>query len=326
MSSERDITKFRGLDDDNTYRKNDSNKDIRSGFRGFDNLPSRVSPVTERRQSNRKIVPGVENADFDIVLAAVHILWMMGDSRMPTVKEICDRAGQVDPDDVIKVLRHKRFRQAALARNIQWPDKWNEGIHNGSVLRSHLRPEQAQVLALVMEPSRESFNQKLRKCGITAATWMQWLKEPMFAEAVRVTSENVLGSAQAAVHASVINGATSGNVQAARLYYELTGRHDPAKQQMLDFKNVVALLLEVLTRHIPDPKLLDKINADLDRVMGGHNLKEIDLIPANYEVIEETSAPVGMPDKVEPLETVEPLGADDDIPPGFFELSLEDEQ
>lgn len=319
-----DISKFRGIDGGNTYRKDDSDKYIRQGFRGLgDNTPQAISRVTARAQANKKLVPGVDNADFDIVLAAVHILWMMGDSRMPTVKEICDRAGQVDPDDVLKILRHKRFRQAALARNIQWPDKWNENVHNGTVLRSHLRPEQAQVLALVMEPSRESFNQKLRKCGITAATWMQWLKEPMFAEAVRVTSENVLGSAQAAVHASVINGATSGNVQAARLYYELTGRHDPAKQQMIDFGNVIGLLLEVLTRHITDPQVLGKINADLDRVMGGHNLKEIDIIPANYEVLSENtetpSAPVVNPD------TVETLGADDDIPPGFFDISLEDD-
>lgn len=313
------VSPFRGDLGDNTYRKNDSNKQVRSGFRGLDsNLPQPVDKIGRLRNSATKIVPGISNADFDVVLGAVHVLWMMGDSRMPTVKEISDRAGQVDPDDILKILRHKRFRQAALSRGIQWPDKWNENVHNGTVLRSHLRPEQAQVLALVMEPSRESLHQKLRKAGITAATWMQWLKEPMFAEAVRVTSENMLGAAQSAVHSSVINSASSGNVAAQRLYYELTGRHDPAKQQMIDFGNVIGLLLEVLTRHITDPLVLGKINADLDRVMGGHNLKEIDVIPANYEVVETTSAPVVEPD------IVEPLGADDDIPPGFFDISLED--
>jgi hypothetical protein len=299
------------------FRALDSNSSVRRGeFTGF-NTPGKVNSVTRRRIDNKRIVPGIDNADVDIVLAAVHILWMMGSHKLPTVKEICDRAAQVDPDHVIKILAHKRFRTMCLARNIQWPDRWNEAEHNGAVLRGHLRPEQAQVLAIVLEPSRESFTAKLRKAGITAATWMGWLNEPMFAEAVRVSSENMLSASQASVHASVINGASSGNVQAQRLYYELTGRHDPAKQQMQDLNNVVRLLLEILTRHVTDPAILGKINSDLDRVMGGHNLKEIDVIPANYTVVDTTSdsPPVGS--------TIEAVG--DEIPDGFFDMSLEDE-
>ena len=308
---------FRGLGD-NVYRKDDPSKHVRQGFRGL-NTPTDVSRVSVRRNSGRRLVGGVENADFDIVLGAVHVLWMRGDSKLPTVKQICDFAGQVDPDDVRKILAHRRFRSACLERNIQWPANWNESYHSGAVLRSHLRPEQAQVLAMVLEPGRESFQQKLRKAGINAATWMNWLKEPMFAEAVKTSAEHMLETSMAAVHASVVNSASSGNVQAQRLFYEMTGRHDPAKQQMLDLKNMVGLLLEVLTRHVTDAVVLKKVTDDLDRVMGGHNLKEIDVIPANYEMIEQSSAPV-----VNPV-TVEPLGADDDIPPGFFDSVLEED-
>jgi hypothetical protein len=314
--SNPDPTVFRGIG--NVYRKDDPDKSVRQGFRGL-NTPTDVSRVSIRRNSGKRIVGGVENADFDIVLGAVHVLWMRGDTKLPTVKDISDFASQVDPDDIRKILAHRRFRSACLERNIQWPANWNEAYHSGAVLRSHLRPEQAQVLAIVLEPTRESFQQKLRKAGINAATWMNWLKEPMFAEAVRVSSENMLQTSQAAVHASVVNGATAGNVASQRLYYELTGRHDPTKQQMLDFTNMVGLLLEVLTRHITDPIILSKVNSDLDRIIGGHNLKEIDVIPANYEVPEQATPPVVK------FDTVEPLGADDDIPPGFFDSLLEED-
>lgn len=301
------------------FRKFDSLDVVRSGRPVAVSTPGAISPVTQRRVQNKRIVGGVDNADVDIVLAAVHILWMMGGNKLPTVKDICERARNVDPDDVDKILRHKRFRLMALGRGIQWPDNWNAAEHNGAVLRSHLRPEQAQVLALVLEPTKESFQAKLRRAGINAATWMGWLNEPMFAEAVRVSSENLLGASQAAIHASVVSGASAGNVQAQRLYYELTGRHDPAKQQMQDLQNVVRLLLEVITRHVTDPIVLNRINNDMDRVMNGHNLKEIETIPANYVVVEQSSEtpPVGP--------TIEPVGATDEIPDGFFDMSLEDE-
>lgn len=299
------------------FRSIDSDPRVRAGNTFLErNTPGTLSPAIIRQRQGKRIVPGVENPDVHIVLGAVHILWMQLMHRLPTVKQICERATQVDPDHVRKILAHKRFRSLCLERGIQWPDKWNEAEHNGAVLRSNLRPEQAQVLAMVLEPSRDSFQQRLRKAGITAATWMNWMQDPMFEEAVRVSSENMLGASQAAIHASVVDVASKGNVQAQRLYYELTGRHDPAKQQMIEFKNMIGLLLEVLTRHVTDPVILNRINSDLDRVINGHQLKEIDIIPANYEVVETPVQQVVGGDKIRPI---------DEIPDGFFDMEITNE-
>lgn len=293
-------------------------------FPGFDamesapvtNMPTRISKATARAHlMSKKIVPGADNHDVDRVLAAVHVLWMMGQHRLPTVKEVCDRVSDIDVTVVLRILKHRRFRTMCLGRSIQWPENWNEGLHNGAVLRSNLRPEQAQVLAIVLEPSREGLTTKLKKAGISAQTWAGWLNDPMFAEAVRVSSENMLGSAQAAVHAAVINGAASGNVQQQRLYYELTGRHDPAKQQTQDLGRVVALLLEVLTRHVTDPLVLKNISSDVDTVMRGQQLKELEALPANYAVVSET------PTNAEALSEV--MKPDAELPDGFFDLKEE---
>lgn len=288
-----------------------------SPFKGFDDpFPDRVSRTVSsnirRVHQDKRIVGGVDNQTTMTVLGAVHLLWMMGDHRLPTTREIFDRISHVDRDEVLKVLRHKRFRTLALGRGIQWPENWNEAVHSGAVLRSQLRPEQVQVMAIVMAPGPETFNKRLARAGITAATWMGWLKEPMFAEAVKVSAENMLQSTTASVHASVAHNASNGNVQAQRLFYELTGRHDPAKQQRIEFQNMIGLLLEVITRYITDPLTLAKINKDIESIVAGERLKELDVVPANYEVIESTVAPaVGEP-------TMEP-----EIPDGFFEMEIE---
>lgn len=288
-----------------------------SRFKSLDDpFPDRVSRTVStnirRAHQDKRIVGGVDNNVTMTVLGAVHLLWMMGDHRLPTTREIFDRISHVDRDEVLKVLRHKRFRTLALGRGIQWPENWNEAVHSGAVLRSQLRPEQVQVMAIVMAPGPETFNKRLARAGITAATWMGWLKEPMFAEAVKVSAENMLQSTTASVHASVAHNASNGNVQAQRLFYELTGRHDPAKQQRIEFQNMIGLLLEVITRYITDPLTLAKINKDIESIVAGERLKELDVVPANYEVIESTVAPaVGEP-------TMEP-----EIPDGFFEMEIE---
>lgn len=291
-------------------------------FRGLDydyeapvvNTPTRISKATARAALlSKKLVPGADNYQVEKVLASVHVLWMMGQHRLPTVKEVCDKVADIDPDVVLRILKHKRFRTMCLGRGIQWPENWNEGLHNGAVLRSNLRPEQAQVLAIVLEPTKEGLKTKLGRAGINMATWTSWLNDPMFAEAVRVSSENMLGAAQSAIHAAVVNGAASGNVQQQRLYYELTGRHDPAKQQTQDLGRVVALLLEVLTRHVTNPETLKNISSDVDRVMRGQQLKELESLPANYEVVEKAS-------DEEALSGILIPKADDELPPDFFDF------
>ena len=312
------VSPFQGYDD-NLLRKNDTDKRLAKGKSFVErNVPGKVSKVRRRAAEGKEIVEEIDNADVETVLGAVHILWMMHEHRIPTVKAICERAANVHPDQVRRVLAHPRFRSLALERGIAWPVHWNEAEHSAAVLRSGLRPEQTQVLALILEPSRDSFATKLRRAGINAATWMNWMQEPMFAEAVKVSSENMLQASQAAIHASVIDGASRGNVASQRLYYELTGRHDPTKQQMLEFKNMIGLLLEVLTRHITDPIIMNKVNADLELVISGKPLKEIDVIPANYVVHDNTSeAPVGNV-------TVEAT-PDDEIPDGFFDMEPDNE-
>jgi hypothetical protein len=275
------------------------------------NTPGPISKPTRQMAQDRVLIPGVDNFEVQLVLGAVHVVWMMGSHKLPSLKDINDRIPQLPQERIVRILKHKKFRSLALGRGIQWPERWTESIHNGAVLRSQLRPEQAHVIAIMLEPGRENFHAKLKKAGITSTTWMGWLNEPLFAEAVRVASENMLGAAQTAVHASVINGASSGNVQAQRLYYELTGRHDPVKQQMQDMNNVVRLLLEVLTRHVTDPGVLEKIQSDLGRVMAGQNLREIETIPANYTVVE---GPVGGSSNEGRMEVEE----------GFFEFKPEE--
>jgi len=81
----------------------------------------------------------------------------------------------------------------------------------------------------------------------------------------------------------MVSKAEAGDVAAMKLYYEVSGRHDPNRQQMLDFTRALGLILESLQRHIPDPMVFAKISLDIDKIINGKQLSDVAELPANID-------------------------------------------
>jgi hypothetical protein len=143
--------------------------------------------------------------------------------------------------------------------------------------RGTLSPEQFFAVGIITNASdRRPLNAKLKSAGITYAQYRAWLKQPHFRDYIGKVGEDLLGEHVADVHTRLTERATSGDIQAIKLYYELTGRHDPNRQQMIDLQYIIGLLLEVITRYVPDVNTLAKINRDIEKVMAGGRLNSID--------------------------------------------------
>lgn len=228
-------------------------------------------------------IKGVTEEEIWTVLGAVQALWLTGKGRLPGFADISERARIADwKIDVI--LADPEFRTRCQLRGISWPKKWDRLKHDSAVIRSRLTPDQVMALQIVTDPTNNrTLQQKLKQAGITYATWRNWMREPNFADAVKTTAEEMLQDMIAPTHTTIARKASSGDIAAANLLYQLTGRHDPNKQQMLEFTKVIGLLLEVISRHVTDPAVLGRVTQDFDVVLSGGQLKEVDTIPANYE-------------------------------------------
>lgn len=136
--------------------------------------------------------------------------------------------------------------------------------------RTTLSPEQIFCVAILTNPTnRKPLATKLKTAGVTYATYRAWLKQPLFQQYITKISEDMLGEHVADVHTKVVEKATGGDIQAIKLYYELTGRHDPQRQQMVDLNGVIGLLLEVITRYVPDSVALGRITSDIETILSG---------------------------------------------------------
>jgi hypothetical protein len=228
--------------------------------------------------------------------------------RVPSIAEIAAHCSHTEKT-ISKVLVTEEFRELMRLRGFPFD--------NGPVLR----PEQVFAVGILTNPTdRRPMDKKLKSAGISYAQYRGWLKQPHFRDYITRISEDMLGEHVQDVHTKVVEKAAGGDIQAMRLYYEISGRHDPNKQQMVDLNSIIGLLLEVITRYVTNTDQLALISRDIDLVLSGkspNGLSQFDMT----RIIESTTVPLEIAPEVS-----EPVGdflSDD----GVFDLGeLNDER
>lgn len=231
---------------------------------------------------------GISATVFRNVLAGASAAYTVH-RQVPTVEQIKVFTTS-SPKWISKVVGTKEFKEVMSQRGFPFDNV-------------KLSPEQYFAVSILTNPSnRKSMADKLKQSGVTYAQYRGWLKQPHFRDYISKVSEDMLGEHIQDVHTRVVERATNGDMAAIKLYYELTGRHDPQRQQMVDLQGIIGLMLEVITRYVPDTKALSCITKDIDLILSGgvpRALEQFDVsriaggdtFIEDAEIIEET-APV----------------------------------
>lgn len=252
---------------------------------------------------------GVSKETFDRVVSAAETLYLSSRGQLPTIDELSART-TINKQRIVKIVASNEFKSRLLARGITWS-------HNPRIV-DQVTPEQAAVISVIMDPTlKMDLRAKLKRAGITYATYRNWLRNPAFAKVVNGYAERSLEAHLPDFHTKIIERGLSGDLNAIKFVYELTGRHDPAKQQMVDFSRMVALLLEVITRNVTDPNILRRINNEVELVLSGESLKALDTLPANLETIEGIVLDQAAPPTINGAKVPDFLL--DSIPENFFD-------
>lgn len=199
------------------------------------------------------------------------LLWLyeyfwLSQRRPPTIDEIL---GNVDftMAKVRAITNHEAFRLRLSLRGIYWPKDWLDNAE-AEVVSAKLQPIQMVALGILSDPTaRGSLKSKLEKIGVSYAQYRNWMNNPEFAKAMSQIGEKMVTDNISTVHTSLVAKAHAGDTQAMKLFYEVSGRHDPMRQQSLDLNRVVALLLEVITRNVTDIGVLKTINDEFTEAL-----------------------------------------------------------
>jgi hypothetical protein len=136
-----------------------------------------------------------------------------------------------------------------------------------------LTPEQIWAVSIITDPTnRKPLKDKLSQAGVDYRTYRAWLNQPHFAQYIKEIGERLLGDHVQDVHTRVVERASSGDIQAMRLYYDLIGRTDSGTNKAVqDLSATVRLLLEVITRNVTDVKVLSKITDEISQITAGQS-------------------------------------------------------
>lgn len=198
---------------------------------------------------------------FRKVVAAAFTAYLMG-KRYPDMAQVSRYlAGSVNSGGLkklAKVMSTDEYADALATRGI-----YKTKIANG------ITAEQSYCLEILTDPSRsrQSMETKLKAAGVSYTKYRSWLKNPLFASVFSTITENMLTEHQGDVHVALVNKATNGDVRAIEYFNKLTGRFDPDRGQVLNLQAIISGLLEIITKNIRDPQILDAVVVDIDKLI-----------------------------------------------------------
>jgi len=134
----------------------------------------------------------------------------------------------------------------------------------GITKKDYLTPEQLAVANSILNlADKRSITKKLQDFQVSPAKYANWKKNPIFNGYLRERSEALLGESVGDVHLALIDSASNGDIQAIKLFYEITGRHTPNSQQNVNLQVMLTTVIEAIAKHVKDPETLQKIAAEI---------------------------------------------------------------
>lgn len=171
---------------------------------------------------------------------------------IPTADRI-NNLGLASPDYWKAFLKDADVRNALLARGIPLS-------HLGGGTKGVLTEEQLTAANVMLDlRDNRSQKKKLADLGVPTQKWEAWLRDPGFQNYLRTRAEGILGDNQHEAATALLDRVRSGDTNAIKFYYEITGRH---VQNRGDSVNVPALLMrvmEIIQKHVQDAEVVGNI-------------------------------------------------------------------
>lgn len=127
-----------------------------------------------------------------------------------------------------------------------------------------LTKEQLAVIAAINNTrDTRSDVKKIRDLGISPRMYAGWMHSKRFTDHLRDSAENLLENSTADAHTAFLRKVRSGDIGAIKLYFEMTGRYNPAEENSVNLQVFMTRVIETIQKEVQDPVILTKLAAGL---------------------------------------------------------------
>ena len=208
--------------------------------------------------------------------------FLQGD--MPADEKLADVIG-VGISTVKSWWKNDSFQTVLRAKGLPVEDR----ISGKS--REVLLPEQLAVANKVLNlQDRRSLREKLEESGITSQKYQAWRRDPVFQRYMQKRAESMFSSGSDAAYVNLMKNVEGGSLDAAKLFFEMTGIYNPKISVELNVDTVMAGVIEIIQRRVKDPATMEAIALDIEALISGQPAREI--VESVIEVQEPAPAPV----------------------------------
>lgn len=198
--------------------------------------------------------------------------------KLPTPKALCDKY-KLKPSTLNEWLKTEEFKLNFEARGIP------------TIHANELTAEQITVINTMLSLSdTRSERKKLSDMGIQARTWEGWKRDPVVMEYMREVSERLLADAIPDAHLALVDKVRAGDMSALKFYYEMSGRYT-GQNNGVDPKALLGKVLDIISKHVTDPEVLQSIATDFMLLAGvdrlGNMSTKLEQPPVAGEVVHE---------------------------------------
>jgi len=204
--------------------------------------------------------PGFSDHAFRNIVAATDTLFRLNGS-FPSVTEVQKMWPKATVKTISALFVTEAFKEALEYRGV------TQDIDSG------LSMEQSMALLKLTDfTDRRSTSTKLRELSIPMARYQAWMKQPLFAEHYRNRTEDQFKDASTLALNKLMANMETGDQRAIEKVLEITGRYNPAQQQIEDVRNILVRIVEAIIRNVPDPDVRRAIMNDISAVTESHAL------------------------------------------------------
>lgn len=216
-------------------------------------LPDAVNnsaPLTRQQQLNTAILSyqlyiqgKVVNEQNIRSLWPTNVLMEKKAGKRPTVAQIA------------KHLNSETYRKDMYERGVNVEEDMPVGESAG------LTGEQIAVLNHLTDTTiTKGIPARLRDLGVKPATYAAWMKQKPFNEAIKKLAGRGLEDAIPMAETMLAAQAQAGDLRAIKYFFEVTGRHDPARQQQVDTQALIAVIIDCMQEVLGgQPELLKQL-------------------------------------------------------------------
>lgn len=186
--------------------------------------------------------------------------------RYPSDTDLCTRFG-FDSLDLQRLHSSKFYDECLRVR----------GITRDT---SHLTDKQVAAISLITNFSDVRPNAaKLAAIGVTPEEYNGWLSNPEFKNQLTLRADDILDNVYPEAQAALAKKVKTGDVNALKFYYEITGR--ATSPEAVNLKLTMVRIIEAVQKHVKDPEILQAIASEINAVapVAEQTVRELPSVP-----------------------------------------------